>query len=377
MTRAFVCITVSAVCAAAISCGLERPDHPDGRNELVLTAFDTSGVYGQDTIVAGAQVEVSSTTSDYKETFRTDAEGHLVLKNLPAGHYNVQATRKDDVSMVLLIGQKEEQLVNAVEKADTIYMSFMSSSPIVINEVYFAGCNASAFYFYDQFVELYNTTDETLYLDGYFVVRGTQADGIFDWDPLTSDVALGYYVFAFPGTRGVTHECPIQPKQYLVIASDAINHHNYGSLCVDLDNADWEFFNALGSDYDNPAVPNLTPVSIYTQDFTMNIGHSSVWLTTGESYTFQEHCYMSGQSMICSEYTAFPLSTILDGVEYSGDPPAHRYLSPRVDAATGGTGITRYSAKSIERKVPGLDTNNSSFDFERITPTPGYSHTRE
>ena len=377
MRRPVLYIMAVAACVAAVSCGLEKPDHPDWRNGLVLTAFDTSGVYGRDTIVAGAQVEVSSTTSSYKETFRTDAEGHLVIKNLPAGYYNVQATRKDNVSRVLLIGQAEEQLVNAAEKTDTIYMSFISTSPIVINEVYFAGCNSSAFYYYDQYIELYNTTDETLYLDGYFIVRGTQASGIFDWDPLTSDVALGYYVFAFPGTRGVTHECPIRPKQYLVIASDAINHHTYGSLCVDLNNADWEFFNALGNDYDNPAVPNLTPVSTYTQDFAFNIAHSSVWLTTGESYTFQEHCYMSGTSTICSEYVAFPLSTILDGVEFSGDPPAHRYLSPRVDAAVGGIGITRYSGKSIERKVPGLDTNNSSFDFETVTPTPGYSHTRE
>jgi len=30
---------VSAVCAAAISCGIEKPDLPDGRNELVLTTF--------------------------------------------------------------------------------------------------------------------------------------------------------------------------------------------------------------------------------------------------------------------------------------------------------------------------------------------------
>jgi hypothetical protein len=373
-------MVVSGVCAAGVSCDVEKPDLPDGRNVLVLTAYDTSGVYGRDTVIAGAQVEVSSTTFSYKETFMTDAEGHLLIEKLPGGHYNVQAMKKDNVSKVLLIGQKEEQLMSVGEKRDTIYMSFVPTSPIVINEVYSAGCNASSFYFYDQYVELYNTTDETFYLDGLYVARGLEADGIYDFNPETSDFALGFKVFKFPGTYGVTHECPIRPKQFVVLAADAINHHKYGSLCVDLSHTDWEFYNAVGSDYDNPAVPNLTPVfatGTYTQDFSLNLVHSPLWICTGEDWTPGLHCYMYDGNEICNWCLEIPLYTILDGVEYSGNLPPYRYLSSKIDATPGGLGITRYSGQSMERKLPGLDTNNSSFDFETITPTPGYSHSRK
>jgi hypothetical protein len=112
-----------------------------------------------------------------------------------------------------------------------------------------------------------------------------------------------------------------------------------------------------------------------------NIGHSTIWLATGEDYRFNQHCYMSGTSMICSDYCEIPLSTILDGVEFAGtrpSDPTHRYLSIRVDAGYAGVGIARYTGKSAERTVPGLDSNNSDFDFENTNaPTPGYSHSRE
>jgi Protein of unknown function (DUF4876) len=377
MIRRTVLVCLAGTCLTFASCGVDRPLYPDGRNTLEIVAIDTSGVTGEDSVlVAGALVELASTTAEYKQVFQTDPEGRVVVENLPAGEYIVQVSKQDEVSKVLFMGQGTERLVNAVGILDTIYMSFIPTSPIVINEVYYAGCNASSFYFYDQFIELYNTTEDTLYLDGYFVVRGTQVSTIFDYDPNQEDFALGYYIYTFPGTRGVTHQCPIAPKGFIVIAGDATNHHNYGALCVDLSHADYEFFNAAANDFDNPSVPNLDALWSGSNDFTMNLAHSPVWIATGEDYTYQEHCYMSGTSTICTTYMHMMLSTILDGVEYASNPTSARYTPPRMDAGFGGIGLTRYSGQSIERKVPGLDSNNSIFDFENITPTPGYSHSR-
>jgi len=358
------------------ACGVDKPTLPEGRGTLSLVAIDTSGVYGTGWRgVPGAKVSIASPTFVYEREFVTDDEGRLVIENLPSGDYTVQVSMKDEPNNILLMGQKQEELVNAATALDTIYMSFVSISPIVINEVYYAGCNASSFYYYDQFVELYNATSDTLYLDGYVMCRSTQVENLLDFESV--DFAVAFYVYTFPGTRGVTRQCPIAPHDFLVLASDAINHHNYGSLCVDLSGADWEFLNALANDYDNPAVPNLTPVTTEGNDFSYNIAHCALWLATGEEYTFQEHCYMSGQSTICSQYVHVPLGTILDGVEYSSNPSSPRYMTRRLDAGMGGNGITRYSGVSIERKVPGLDSNNSSFDFEIVNhPTPGYSHSR-
>ncbi|MDD4856534.1 MAG: DUF4876 domain-containing protein [Candidatus Krumholzibacteria bacterium] len=373
-------IVLAAACismgVALASCGLDKPQHPDGDNVLTLLALDTSGVYGSEWRgVPGAQVEISSTSFKYERVFETDADGSLVLNDLPAGNYMIQASED---SAVLLMGQTQEHLKSATEKKDTIYMSFASLSPVVINEIYYTGCNSSSFYFYDQFVELYNTTNDTIYLDGYFMIRGTQVAGEdfldFDWE--TADFALGYYVYRFPGTRGVTRLCPIGPKKYLVIAQDAINHSKSGSLCLNLLGADWEFFNQMSSDFDNLSVPNLTQVSTSNNDFTMSLGHCAIWLSTGEEYLFKEHCYVnSSGGTTCSTYIEIPYSTIIDAVEYASSLDARRYMSTTLDAGLAGVEVIKYSGQSVERKIPGLDSNNSTFDFEvNNSPTPGYSH---
>jgi hypothetical protein len=375
--RCILAVICSIGLAAGVtSCGIEKPQLPEGRNGLTLVALDTSGIYGDAWRgVPGAVVEITSSTFVYQERFVTDEDGRLSLEGLPSGDYTVQVSLKDEISNVLLLGQAKEQLDNAKALEDTVFMSFVSISPIVLNEIYFAGCNAGSFYFYDQFIELYNATNDTLYLDGYIMCRSTQVENIIDLEK--EDYALAYYVYQFPGIRDVTRQCPIAPHDFLVIAGDAINHNLYGPLCVDLNAADWEFFNAVSNDYDNLAVPNLTPISTTGVDFTFNLMHCALWLATGEEYTFQEHCYMSGTSLICSPYVHIPLSTIIDGVEYSSNPASPRYMTIRIDAGLGGNGVTRYSGQSIERKVPGLDSNNSSFDFEALAhPTPGYSHSR-
>jgi hypothetical protein len=48
-------------------------------------------------------------------------------------------------------------------------------------------------------------------------------------------------------------------------------------------------------------------------------------------------------------------------------------MTVRIDAGFAGVGIEKYGAKSTERREPGLDTNNSDFDFVVIpNATPGY-----
>jgi hypothetical protein len=373
MKRLFAIISCACAGVLVYSCGLDKPDEIDGRCVLVLQAVDTSGVFSEDwTGVAGASVEITSSTFAYKNIFTADEAGRLVIEGLPMGDYYIQASMRDEEHKVLLTGQKKRDLRSEAEVKDTLFMSFVPVSPIVINEIYYAGCNGSSFYFYDQFVELYNSTNDTLYLDGYIVCRSQQSEVLTAAELETVDFALAYYVYQFPGTRGVTRECPIGPGEYLVLASDAVDHHYYGgALCVDLPNADYEVFNALKNDFDNPRVDNLVPITSTGVDFSLNLGHTGVFIATGEEYTFAEYPASPGP------FVQVPLRTILDAVEYSGTQGTtfRRYLTLRIDAGLGGNGLTRYSGQSIERKVPGFDSNNSSFDFENIgAPTPGYSH---
>ena len=68
----------------------------------------------------------------------------------------------------------EEELVS-----DTLYVSSVIVNALMINEILYCGSDYANFYFYDQFVELYNSSEDTLYLDGpltYMLGKGFSHD---------------------------------------------------------------------------------------------------------------------------------------------------------------------------------------------------------
>jgi hypothetical protein len=356
--------------ALAFSCGRERPTVPDGENNLRLYAIDTSGTLGDWTAIEGATIRISSSTHQFAAVYETGPGGFAVLDDLVAGSYTIQAELVNEEELYTILGQKELSVLYAPQSTDTVFMNYQQSSPLTMNEVYYCGCNRSRFYYYDQFIELYNSSPDTIWLDGYLICRNTNIPDIID--PEAEDYALAYYVHTFPGERGVTRECPIAPGQFLVIACDAYDHTEYGgSWCVDLSGADWEFFNPLGSDVDFPEVPNLLPVSNYENDFGMNIAHAAIYIATGEEWEYGYH-YDEGINDV-KEYIHIPLWTIVDAVEFARNTDSPKYITIRLDAGLAGIGVGSYAATSVQRRFPGLDSNNSTFDFEKnFPPTPGW-----
>ena len=245
MSPARIALLAAAAGLLIFSCGREKPSTPDGQNDLTLFAVDTSNVSGLGWIgVPEATIKISSETFSYEEEFLTDLDGKVVIRNLPAGTYNIMAELINTEENFMILGQASRSLLFDPEPVDTVYMTYQQSSPLVINELYFVGCSYSYFYYYDQFIELYNSSNDTLYLDGIFVVRGTHIEDIIDIE--AEDYALGYYVYKFPGEYGVTRNSPLGPKEFTVIATDAIDHSRINARCVNLLNSDWEFFLRAG-----------------------------------------------------------------------------------------------------------------------------------
>lgn len=372
-TRAIITVLLILL-VIAFSCGKDKPTDPDGSNNIKLFAIDTSGVQGGWISLEGATIRVSSSTSQFEAVYETGPDGYVILDGLVAGTYMIQAELINTDENFTILGQKETSVLYEPGRADSILMDYQQSSPLTMNEVYYCGCNSSRFYYYDQFIELYNSSPDTLWLDGYIFCRTSQADDVINAIGLeTVDFALAYYVFAFPGESGVTRTVPMAPGQFIVVAGDAVNHNTYGgALCVDLTGADWEFFNPIGSDYDTPGIPNLLPLSNYEADFQFNVGHTGIFLADGTEWDYVQHFSTSIGQM--KEYIHVPLSTIIDGIEYSSNTSVTtRYLTIRVDAGLAGNGMPKYSGQSVQRRFPGLDSNNSVFDFEIIgPPTPGW-----
>jgi hypothetical protein len=110
------------------------------------------------------------------------------------------------------------------------------------------------------FLELYNNSDTTVYLDGLILAQGiaqyietlpqscAQAASLF-MDP------LGVWARKFDQFPGSGHDYPLAPGKTVVIATDAIDHRPIIADGLDLRAADFEFTGP--NDVDNPDVPNM------------------------------------------------------------------------------------------------------------------------
>lgn len=306
-------------------------------------------------------------TSEYGIMLKTTNEnGELFLSNLPSSEYgiSVRMPHPED-NNIIFVGSVTSLFVSSGSiTSDTIIAKPISSFGLSINEIYVAGPVNNIFYFYDQYIELYNSTDSIKYLDGIMIMRvsgnndgqGPGADEYGD-----GSIQGVTYVFKFPGNSGEKNY-PIYPKQFIVLAQDAVNHKNMISTSFDLSNADWEFYNQFSpNDIDNPNVPNLINMkSDHTTDFFLNLISDVVAISTGEDSVWTD---------------GMRIDTIIDAIEYQTNPHpvSRKTLDPRVDRGYV-LSPPRYSGLSMKRREPGLDTNNSSDDFEPVhsLATPGY-----
>ncbi len=363
-----ILIPLPVVLLLCAGCAQEPPTAVDGNGTMVITALWDPAASGQP---AGTPVPLSDAkviiSSEYGMMVRqTDPAGVLRLEKLPSAHYNVSVRKghPDDPS-IQLVGSLLDLLVQSgSSRRDTVYARAISSTGISINELYTVGPVNSMFFFYDQFLELYNASDSVRYLDGMMVMRvsGKSDLGIDPGEDFGNDGDIDgvTYVFRFPGLPG-GNAYPIRPGQFVVLACDAADHYKIVSTAPDLSSADWEFYNQYSpEDIDNPSVPNLINMrSDHTTDFLISLTSDVIVVSSGVDSNWVD---------------GIDISTIIDGVEYQSNPPptSLKTLDSRVDRGYV-LSPPRYSGRSMQRRERGSDTNDGTIDFEIINaPTPGW-----
>ena len=135
-------------------------------------------------------------------------------------------------------------------------------------------------YFFGGFLELFNNADTTVYLDGLLVGEGFFIANDYPNSPCAlytqyTDDPLGVwgrFMEQFPGSG---REHPLAPGQTVVIATDAIDHRPLFPGGIDLSHADFEMTGP--ADVDNPAVPNMVDVGLYSH----TDGHGLYWVGDG------------------------------------------------------------------------------------------------
>ncbi|MFO7915163.1 MAG: DUF4876 domain-containing protein, partial [Candidatus Krumholzibacteriales bacterium] len=357
-----VCFSLLAVISAG--CGEDMPNIPDGEGHLEVMVADTSGFIGGggDELysVFDAEVHLSARGHEYNLISFTGIDGRVSFSNLPTGDYAIFATTTITPDLgesdKVFTGGGEYRVLGDESVRDTVLLSLIKSSDLMINEIFYCGSDNSSFYFYGQFCELYNASSDTMYLDGMLITRQRPVEADVEDPPL--DYVRAIYAYQFPGTPVTGKEYPIAPGELIVIAADAMDHSMWAENSVDLSDADWETFNAQKYDWDNPDVPNLDAVNPDRgPDWMINLSHDSIVLATGENWYLEEYVQSSGYPSV---QIVIPLDDVIDGVEYASHPEVTKELTRRVDAGFAGLGISKYSAQSTERRQLGLDTNDST-----------------
>jgi len=303
-------------------------------------------------------------TSEYGLFIRkTDSTGILNIEGLPSANYQISIRMNHPSNNSIVIIGVKSGLEIEVEKeiTDTIWGSPTSSKGMVINELYTCGSVNNFFYFSDQFIEIYNSSDSVKFLDGIQIFRVSDSQaGKFgpgsDYDK-DGDIDGVTYAFKFPGKYGEKNY-PFYPKTFLVLAANAIDHRTIAPKAVDLSKADWEFYNQFSlNDLDNPNVKNLENIRPDEDaDFYLRLDNDIIVIADGTDENWTD---------------GINLNSILDGVEYQSDSRKQKTLDASIDKMFAISPST-YSGKSLKRISNGYDINNSAIDFIISTPTPGY-----
>lgn len=378
--------------------------------------------------VGAYQVSVNSTSTleginpeGLKIVFENFAEGFRLEKTLTGaattvsgllpGIYSINITGRVENAQgetYYLNGSKINYPILHDNEHINISISGLKVSPLVFSEIFFAG--TAPFYFRNQFYEIYNNSDELIYLDGIYFGNLTPSNASTTkplWPAEDGEnYAYAERLWKIPG-NGTDY--PLKPGESFVISQFAANHQlaQYNPASP-IDGSSSEFeFNMNNANFPDQPAPDMLHVfyngsaskGTLPQYLTPVFGGAYVIFRVpeGQSYDPVNNPALKTRNLATSTtavYAKIPREYIYDAVE-AGDNE-NKINAKRVpsvlDAGMTYVGAT-YNSKGVARKVAAVnedgtpilvDANNSTEDFERgVVPMfrrhgskmPSWNHT--
>jgi hypothetical protein len=335
-------------------------------------------------------------------TFTSEGDGTVAIPDLVAGDYIVEASRwLTAAERAELAGGDDGDgfATRTVLRTGTGVGSTAIAVPasrrhgLVISEWAFnhGGIPGVGAYDLDGFLELYNNSDTTIYLDGMVVAEGFR-NGVLDSPafpcsesrPFREDTA-GIWSWGMQRFPGTGHAYPLQPGEAKTIATDAVDHRPFFPDALDLRNADFEFSGP--ADIDNPQVPNLTDIGwVRYEGHGLEFG--GLGIVAFVALPFEPSALTKGNAG-GADYVRIPRALILDVLTIRSNlasPPVAecpRLVAPNIDRdwsdvrGTDGFVEHRYSVsrrpspERIDGRTVLWHTKDSASDFARTSRTPG------
>lgn len=389
---------------------------------------------------ANIPVKLTNLVSGQENTANTNNDGIAVFASITPGNYTVSAAKNYTaeefyavtnvtVGSNVAYNATETQAINTNANVKLLLQSGKIGD-LVFKQIYYAGSNTkTGATFRDLFVEIYNNSNQTIYLDSLYF-GNTQASNTkisaggvpLNWTTViggmpanvgdaNKDYLYFRHLFMIPGTG---KQNPLLPGKSIIIASTAVDHTKpYAgadgnpigptggnvldpTLTVDLSSANFETyladykranysgtgtFKPFNSDVDNPHVPNVIVLNaLGSSEWTMDArGYEDVVMFKAPGINIANRPIYSLPVSGTNPSMQVPLTVdIIDAVEVISPLETDRInkrLPIGLDAAgafvTGGQyssqSLIRKTAKTVEGRRILQDTNNSANDFETKT----------
>lgn len=406
LTKLFLVLTVAILALVSTSCDKES----DRTTSLVIKLkYETSTSLS----VADIPVVLSNNSNTFSETKNTNTSGEVEFTNIPEDVYVVKIDHITEG--VRLSSTATDISTNVAEQTiKTISLSITTEkdmSPLVIKELYYNGSSNFEVMFKEQFVEIYNNSNEVQYADG-LCIADLYGDTSYPSNNIAStqfNIEENVYANWISMVPGSGKDYPIEPGKTLLISFNAVNFKAEVSenpeLVLDLTISDFEQYgfpwlvkhrdetDPYYFDMDNPDVEDM--VTIYITEgldaCQMDMTGSSVVLFRKDKVdlkTVTFHAVIEGDKYE-TQLIEIPVSLIIDGADMLGSnspdvikakripskvDSGFHYLQAEGDESMTGKSVRRKVDENLSEKLGRIvlqDTNNSTNDFEVMnTPTP-------
>ncbi len=379
-------------CVSLFSCSREEPVQvKDMIVEFKLPDNFTLGVK-----YSNKEVVFTSPYNIYK--FTTDENGVIRIPEIIPDEYTINTTWE-------MSGAQYNELINdnqiVEDKAKVLLKATQANYPVfsnksikidlekiimrslLISKVYFSGTkdDSNRNYRTDSFVEIFNNSDEVVYLDGKYLALTESMSPAAYLAKDNPDYIYTRQICRFPGEG---NEYPLEPGKSIVIATrSARDHTTSASNSVDLSDAEFEVKEIDGTG--NPEIKALPVISSSAPIKYLNLlsnGSNAVFIFETEENILDWPEFFAPGKTSGERFRRVPVNTVLDGVESlmnnaSTGPDVNLKRFPNIiDAGFGYiNSISGYTNEVLERKVSGMDgdrlvlqdTNNSTDDFVTTT----------
>lgn len=401
-------------------------DEDDDKIEVSLSlSSDVDGTIAAEDI-AGATITLVSTqskdvyTATVPETINTES-ADVVFASVPVGTYDISMETTNN-GKTIFVRKENVTIKSAGQFVDLLMITTVANDSdfqFIFSEVFFNGeTNAGRMMHPDQYMVIYNPTDNVLYADGLAIgctMQNSNGEKKSWFDSYYNDNKIPVHgIIVVPGSG---YDFPVKPRGKFVIAFSASNHtltegtklevtesgdtievsYTYENA-ADLSGADFEIYDpqVYKSDIDNPEVPNVKEIFPAESDFG-GIGgfylHPRGFycpfifkLKNGEQSTLEEF-YKENSSVaqvadkegnnVDIQMLSVPMDMILDGIT-TGHIPTGIVTNPLTSKIDRGCQLVKgcHSRLLVKRKGNDkdgyADTNDSSVDCELVTPQSSF-----